>query len=214
MILDANNKIRGRVVDLDTGKDVRKVIRLNTDTGYIKAYKVDATGEIERDAAGDYIYYEAIGRFKFIPSDKPIVKGIVLGAAKCELCPSVMTLPGDTLCVACRAKERGQRNQMKCERIDGVELGRKCERCSQDACWAVGDEVAVTPAQSAIRIERRGRRGRRVVVPAGVGTQQWVRGQMVGRRFYCSKHYQPPALLDSKGEVIQQMDVQAARPQH
>lgn len=214
MILDANNKIRGKVIDLDTGQVVRKVIRLNTDIGYLKAYRVDAAGEIERDAAGDYLTYEAVGRFKFVPSDKPAVKGVVLGAPKCELCQSTMTLPGDTLCVTCRAEERGQRNRMTCERIDGLEVGRKCERCSRDACWSVGDEVVVTPSQTSFKIELRGRRRQRVMVPNGVGTQQWSRGQMVGRRYFCSKHYKPPALLDAKGEVIKELDVQNARPQH
>lgn len=212
MILDANNNIRGKVIDLDTGLVVRKVIRLNTDTGYIKAYQVDAAGEIKRDAAGDYLTYEATGRFKFVPSDKPVVKGIELGAPKCDLCQSTMTLPGDVLCVKCRARERSQRNKMTCERIDGLEVGRKCERCSRDACWSVGDEVVVTPVQTSFRIERRNRR--RVVVPDGIGTQQWSRGQMVGRRYFCSRHYKPPALLDARGEVIRELDVQNARPQY
>lgn len=223
MLLSANNKIRGKVLDLDTGLWVRKVIELNTDTGYLKAYFVktgcahflqgcmackpdctDATHGLMVIENNNAKMFEAHGRFKFVPRQVALPKQEQMGAAKCAKCPSTLVLQGDDLCPACRAKERGQRNPMKVEKLDSFEIKHKCDRCSRDASYAVSDEVAVTPSTSGFSIVQRGTR--KLVVPTGTGNQQWLRGATVGRRYYCQRCYKPPALVDSKGEVIKELE--------
>jgi hypothetical protein len=203
MLLHVQSGFRGTVIDLDTGKKVPKVIWLNTDTGELEAYQVNALGEEIPDLNGNFLTYRAKGRFRFIPREDKGRKGhlkITMGAPRCALCPSPLTLPGDDLCVACRAKERGQRNRMKVERIQNPLLDRKCCKCSRLATWAVSDEVDVTPELGS--------------KPSGVwgdrkGKVLYLRGAMVGRRYYCASCYTPPRLLDPRGEVIQDLDTDA-----
>lgn len=193
MLLQASAGIRGTVYDLDTGRRVPKVIELNLERGYVKAWFVvrqdDAHPErerVRRNAAGEPEWYEATGRFKFVPAERqaPAARP-VLGAPACATCRSPLTLPGDDLCPRCRAKERGQRNRFLVERLTTPLLNRKCAECSRTAAWAVADEVAVTPEQTK--------------------SQLWERGMTVGRRYYCDSCYRPARLLDSKGEVIEEL---------
>jgi hypothetical protein len=190
MLLKATDGIRGAVWDIDTGRRVPKVIELDTERGYLKAYFVvkqdDCHPEREverRNFLGEAEWYEAYGRFKFVPEErKTISTKTVMGAFVCARCPSTLTLPGDELCPHCRAEERGQRNRFAIERLTTPLFNRRCESCSRLATFSVADEVDVTPLQK--------------------DRYLYERGMTVGRRYYCSQHYRPARLLDSKGEVV------------
>lgn len=200
MLLRAVDGLRGTVVDLDTGKRVPKVIELNLERGYVKAYYVIQQDDnhperevIRRDELGRPEWYEAAGRFKLLPpppsirTPAPGSPKVVLGADYCGICRSPLTLPGDDLCPRCRAKERGQRNRFVVERLNTPFLDRKCANCTRLAVWSVADEVAVSPEQS---------KGSRYY---------WERGMTVGRRYYCDSCYRPARLLDPRGEVIEDL---------
>lgn len=189
MLLKATDGMRGTVYDLDTCRRIPKVIVLNADRGYLKAYFVVEQNdlhpereEIRTDTNGNYEWYEAHGRFKFIPTSLKPTRSVVLGAPKCSRCSSLLTLPGDDLCPRCRAQERIQRNRFVVERLTTPLFDRKCEDCTATASWAVADEVEVTPEQT--------------------GRILWDRGMIVGRRYYCNRCYKPAMLLDAKGEII------------
>lgn len=188
MKLKAMDGVRGVVYDLDTGRRVPKVIELDTERGYVRAYFVVVQDdvhpereEVRKNAVGDYEWYEAYGRFRFVPAEVKMPK-VVLGAPKCMRCSSPLTLPGDDLCPRCRAADRFQRNRFVVERLTTPLFDRRCEDCSVTASWAVSDEVEVTP-EVADRL-------------------LWDRGMTVGRRYYCDTHYRPARLLDPKGEVV------------
>lgn len=194
MLLTAESGLRGRVFDLDTGRRVPKVIELNTETGYLRAYRVvvqdDRHPEREvicTNADGEQEWYEAHGRFRFVPTNNSITPPVrvVLGAAVCSCCRSPLTLPGDDLCPPCRARERGQRNRFLVERLTTPLFNCRCLVCSRLATWSVADEVDVTPARQ--------------------GQYLYERGMIVGRRYYCDVHYQPARLLDDRGEVIREL---------
>lgn len=190
MLLRATSGIRGTVYDLETGQRVPKVIDLNLERGYVKAYFVvhqnndhPELEEIRKDANGNYEWYEAHGRFRFVPASvAPPSRPGLSGALSCALCRSPLTLPGDDLCPRCRAKERSQRQRFLVEKLTTPLFDRKCEKCSRVATWSVADEVEVTPEKS--------------------GKYLWERGMTVGRRYYCDSHYRPARLLDPRGEVI------------
>ena len=198
MLVQAVHGARGTVYDLDTGKRVPKVIELNLETGYVRAYFVveqnDANPSresIRRNLSGEFEWYEAYGKFKFVPDPRSSIVPenhaksspcVMMGAPKCACCSNSLTLPGDDLCPRCRARDRGQRNLFLVERLPTPLLDCKCNHCSRLAVWAVADEVEVTPAVS--------------------NKYLWERGMTVGRRYYCDSHYKPARLLDAQGEVI------------
>jgi hypothetical protein len=216
MLLHAESGFRGKVIDLDTGKPVPKVIWLDTERGELEAYKTTSEGKYIRGLNGEFITYKARGNFRYIPSNSvdsstnnTTRNRVVLGAPKCARCPSTLTLPGDDLCPPCRAKERGQRNKMLVERITTPLLDRPCcvKGCGRLASWSVSDEVSVTPSVGGLSpgllALPRYKRAKRVL---------YERGCTVGRRWYCSRHYSPPRLLDAKGEVIETYDEIGVRP--
>lgn len=190
MLLQAATGLRGTVYDLDTGRRVPKVIELNTERGYVKAYFVVRQDDehlereqIRRNAEGDYEWYEAFGRFRFVDGPvAPRTRPDLLGAPSCVLCRSPLTLPGDDLCPRCRAKERGQRERFLVEKLSTPLFDRKCSVCSKVATWSVSDEVVVSPEQADRKL--------------------WDRGMIVGRRYFCDTHHKPARLLDPNGEVI------------
>ncbi len=200
MRLHCSQGYRGKIIDLDTKLPIPKVIWLDEEAGELEAFQVDNNGKTKRQGT-DLLTYRAKGRFKFIPTQQPETpnnnplsvntKGgkIVMGAPACAKCKSPLTLPGDDLCPICRSVERGKK--IVVERITTPLLNRKCARCSALACWSVSDEMEVTPAV-----------GRNPYKRWGKGKVLFDRGKTVGIRFYCSKHYQPPRLLDAKGEII------------
>ncbi len=199
MILDASRGIKGKVVDLDTGKVVPKVKSLNTDTGLLVAYRTDAHGNALSDGNGNWLTYTAVGRFRFTPSDGSQVpaKKIVMGAPSCTKCLNRMTLPGDDLCVRCRATDRNQRHRMTVEAVIDPFDDHKCEDCTEKAAWCVSDEVETTPQAG--------------MSPSG--KVLFERAATVGRRWYCSRHFKPPRLLDARGEEIKELDNEKVRPQ-
>jgi len=211
MLLTAQAGVRGTVYDLDTGKRVPKVMELNVEQGYVRAYHVveqdDAHPErevIQRDTLGEAEWYEASGRFRFVPAPLLVApcagrqdslsscsarKPDLLGALNCTRCKSPLTLPGDDLCPRCRAADRGQRNRFVVERLTTPLLDRKCSCCYRLAVWSVADEVEVSPQK-------------------GSGEEKemlWERGMTVGRRYYCDGCYRPARLLDPKGEVMREL---------
>lgn len=68
----------------------------------------------------------------------------------------------------------------------------KCCKCARSATWAVSDEKQLEPRR--------------------VGSVFYEQAEHVGTRYYCSWHYEPPRLLDDRGETIKEIDVKA-RPQ-
>lgn len=191
MLLKAASGVRGTVYDLETGRRIPKVIEMNEERGYLKAWFVVRQDDehperevVRKDAEGNHEWYEAHGRFRFVPTTvAPPSQPSLTGALRCSLCRSPLTLPGDDLCPRCRAKERGQRNRFVVERITTPLFDRKCLECSRVAVWSVADEVGVSPEQ--------------------YNRNLWDRGMTVGRRFYCDRHYKPARLLDDKGEVVE-----------
>lgn len=270
----------GVVTDLDTGKTVPSWIWVDIEQGLIEAYQTSRDGNVRRNINGDYLTFNARGRFKFTPTASPknhdgtgagtvrqlgeSVRGgspaggrhysspptsrmcnegpsplpstpsksnsttqtrstaqstkitlpkIVMGAEYCSLCNSPLTLPGDDLCPPCRAKERGQKNKLLVERIVNPLLDRKCCQCSRLASWSVSDEVAVTPQMTAGSLMPVGRNQQGKLV-FRKGKVLYDRGYTVGRRYFCSWHYRPPRLLDSKGELVSTWDeAGGVRPQ-
>lgn len=194
MILRATDGIRGTVYDLDTGRRVPKVVELDTERGYLRAWFVveqdDGHPERERirkNTQGENEWYEAVGKFRFVPAaTQPGSALLTLGAPCCARCRSPLTLPGDDLCPRCRAADRLQRNRFVVERLDTPLFDRKCESCSRLAVWSVSDEVGVTPEQANRKL--------------------WDRGMTVGRRYFCDGCYKPARLLDPRGEVIKDLE--------
>lgn len=207
MILHSKDGIRGFVIDEETGRRVLHVIWLDSDKGELEAYQTDERGDpvktITTDGVPAYITYRARGRFRFCPlvqSTGSISKALPEGANKCEKCPSVLTLPGDDLCPQCRAKERGQRNKLEVERLTTPLLAHRCAHygCGRLATWSVGDEVDVSPIAGPLpNASKLWDKAKKAV---------YARGATVGRRFYCDSHFEPPRLLDPRGERIQDID--------
>jgi hypothetical protein len=69
MLLHAESGFRGKVIDLDTGKPVPKVIWLDTERGELEAYKTTSEGKYIRGLNGEFITYKARGNFRYIPSN-------------------------------------------------------------------------------------------------------------------------------------------------
>ncbi len=221
MLLHARD-CAGRVVDLDTGRAVPRVIWLDLDRSELEAYAVDGQGRCVAvpGEPGKWRTYRARGRFRFDPEGggsplftrnahvlPPRPAKIVMGAESCALCNSPLTLPGDDLCPPCRAKQQGQRNRMAVERIATPFLDRPCcaKGCGRLAAWSVSDEVIVTPGH-----------GIALVLPSGQTLKRplFERGMCVGRHWYCDRHYQAPRVLDSKGNVVEVLhDAGGVRPQ-
>ncbi len=74
-----------------------------------------------------------------------------------------------------------------------TEIGQKCDSCTRDAKWEVGDETPTRPFRQ--------------------GNKLFSAGRLVGKRYYCDFHYQGPRILDAKGDVMKtQEDGLGVRP--
>lgn len=186
-----------RVFDLDTNKYLKGVLWVDVEQGLAEAYHINSSGKTEltfdTDGAAAWKTNLLKGRFKLVPvrvEDEPKKRDYskLLGADKCGRCGSSMTLRGDELCLACKAKDRGK--PLDAKPANPFEL-RKCERCSRDASWSVSDEVEVSPQQAKVT-------GKNI----RAGVYLFDRGTTVGRRYFCQWHYSGPRLLDHKGEVM------------
>ena len=194
MYLHAQSGYRGKLYDLDTGQEIKCPIWANTDTGMFEAYQVNEQGKIKRDINGDYLTYKGKARLHFVPrEEKKAVPILKLGAHQCILCKSPLTLPGEELCPFCKDKDKG-RKKFSVKRLSNPLLDCPCQTCHNLAEWQVSDEVEVSPVRQ--------------------GKFLFDRGAVVGQRFYCSKCYSGPRLLDEKGEVIKVFeDAGGVRPQ-
>jgi hypothetical protein len=131
MLLRAEDGIRGTLVDLDTNQIIPKPIWFNTATGGFSAYRVDReTGEILKNANGDFLTYTGVGRLKFIPRPpRPT--------------PSIPD-PDPPIT----------------RRVEPVRiplLSHKCCKCSRLADWSVSDEMPLPPQLKNGRLYDRGR---------------------------------------------------------
>jgi hypothetical protein len=180
---------------------------VDPDAGLLEAIQVDESGKSLKDVNGATLTYKAKGRFKIarIPLEPTTQTDRTLharsvrdstGALNCARCSSPLTLPGEDLCAACWAQDRGQRHRMKVERITVPMFDKKCEKCSRLASWSVGDEVEVSPESGRCL-------GRAVL---------FTRGSTVGRHYFCDFHYRQPRLLDRTGEVVELVGVGNQRP--
>lgn len=186
-----------RVFDLDTKQYLKGVLWVDAEQGLVEAHHVDSNGKmvltLDTDGVTAWKTDLLRGRFKLVPAraeDEPKKRDYskLLGADKCGRCGSSMTLRGDELCLACKARDRGKPLDVK--QCDPFEL-HKCERCSRDATWSVSDEVEVSAQRGKIS-------GKRIKA----GTYLFDRGMTVGRRYFCQWHYSGPRLLDHRGEVM------------
>lgn len=186
---------RMRVFDLETNRFIRGVLWVDVEAGLAEAYHYDSNGKnvmvLDTDGAAAWRTDLLKGRFKLVPLEHEPPKrdfSKLLGADKCGVCGSTMTLRGDELCLACKAKDRGK--PLDARPSDPFEM-RKCEKCSRDASWSVADEVEVSAQRGKIS-------GKHI----RAGVYLFDRGTTVGRRYFCQWHYSGPRLLDHKGEVI------------
>ena len=205
MILHSQQGVRGKVIDLDTGQSVRKVIWLDQEKGELEAYKVDQLGKEQKDINGDYITYRAKGRFKFVSTFTDSCNNRTstnqLGAPTCAKCFNPLTLLGSDLCAFCNAADKGYKaserfQSFRVKKISDPLARYPCQHkgCSSWAEYQVSDEVPATPAVT------------KPVTVKGFKTSLWDRAAVVGRRFYCSFHFQPPRILDAKGEIVKELE--------
>src|ERR1019366_1239405 len=232
MLLHVDHGMKGTVLDLDTSKEVPKVISLDffacaptnvagqqvmDGVGTVEAYRTGADGkEVGEDSPDGWrwLTYTAKGRFRFVPAKTPTPPSkLVMGAPTCGKCGSTLVLRGDELCPACRAVERGQHHRMKAEKIDDPFAVVKCESCSRQATWTVSDEVETTAEITGVSSTMV--HGRMMLAADLASKRRWAwdKAAVVDRRHYCDRCYQPPRVLDARGEVIQQLDDIGARPQ-
>lgn len=191
----------GTVTDLDTGERVRCVSAVDVEAGLIEVYKTAPNGKVLRDTAnGKPIVELGRGRFRadLRPRKRlPGKRAPKIGAPACSKCPSRMTLPGDDLCPVCRAREQGRTVGVKPLSVEDMFRAKPCDNgCGREATWSVGDEVSATPELGML----------------GGRPTLFLRGATVARRWYCSWCYQPPRLLDAKGEVVEVRGEVGCRP--
>lgn len=195
-------KVRAKIRDLDTHRDVRGVIWVDQEAGLLEAYILDDKGgkvlTMDQEGLAAWKTVTLKGRFQLIPVSsegtcvlRPVDR-IKMGAPSCARCSSPLTLRGDDLCVRCRAKERGK----PLAAIKGNRLGpmdfAKCDGCSRDATWSSSDEVVVTPQHGKVN-------GGTLVKG---GAYLFDRAATVGRSYWCQWCYRGPRTLDDKGEVV------------
>lgn len=200
------SQLKGRKVklmDLDTKKPVKGGIWVDEAGGLCEAYVLDDQGRrqltLDSDGAAAWKTVLLKGRFKLVfdePSPARAVDKVKMGAPACARCGSPLTLMGDDLCPACKAKDRGK--PIDFSRTDPFEFQR-CEKCSRDATWSVSDECEVTPQRSLVT--------KALTIPNG--SYLFDRSMTVGRRYYCDRHFQPPRLVDAKGEPMADLETNA-----
>lgn len=196
------------VLDLDTNRRLSNIIWVDPENGMAEAYEI-VNGQMvltfDSDGAAAWKTLLLKGRFKLmnLPTQDNTKSDFskYLGAPRCGMCGSTMTLRGDELCPICKAKDSGK--PLKAKRLDPFEF-HSCEKCSRDATWSVSDEVTVSAEEGRL--------------PAGGlllgGRYLFDRAVTVNRRYYCSWHYVGPRLVDHKGEIMSTDDSMKHRPQY
>ncbi len=192
MFLHVNDGIRGKLYDLDTGKQILKVIWADLDSGLLCAYQTDDNAKVKKDQQGNYLTYTAHARLRWVPL--PARQGPVV-----ERCENTGKPAGEAPC-PCRA----------CRKYLELPVGRvkkshrklpywlltdhPCEHygCGKLAEWVVSDEVEL-PAQ-----EDNGR--------------FYGRAKTIAIHYWCSKHFQAPKVLDTGLEIVRVDNDVKARP--
>ena len=179
MIFRATDGIRGKLIDLDTGKVIPKVVWFDDSNGTFEAYRVDEQGEVRRDHEGEALVWWGRGNLKFVQEAS---QGVLLKPKRL-----VKDRTGGT-----RPKKVKQRHEKLKFRLFDVDCGH-CA-CLRPAEYAVSDEEDLPPSIS---------NGRR-----------WARAKTVKVRYFCAFHYEPPRILDAKGEVMSEWEeAGGVRPQ-
>lgn len=127
MLLTAKSGIRGRWINLNTGKILRKVIWGNLSTGEFEAYRIDGNGEICRDEFGKPLSYKGKVRLHFTATANLGKKSVVA--------PTEPQKPITRL----RTKRRIIR------KLQVPLFNVFCDECSRLAAWLVSDEVDLPP---------------------------------------------------------------------
>lgn len=172
----AKDKVRGKLIDLNTNKPIARAIWFDTETGEYEAFRLDPhspDGILRIDGVPQK--YQNRTRLHFVPAIKvePVLK-----------------------------EEKPYQSKRK--RKGAVPIGVNplledfypCQHygCTRTANWLVGDEIELNPIL--------------------VNGTWWSRGQTVEIRAYCAFHYEPPKLLDHKGDVVKIFeDAGGVRPQ-
>lgn len=170
MRLHTKDGIKGRVIDLDTGRPVRWVIWLDTDLGSLEHFTTDpATTPPPRERAIRF------GRFRFDPGR---VAGQVTETTTHVRRISQKRLPGWIF-----------------ERHDCSQYG-----CHRQASWEVADLVRLPPAESIVTVPAIvAADGRTVLVPAKQSVKRYAQGTVVKTSYWCNQHYQRPHVVFPDG---------------
>ncbi len=192
MILRASSGLRGIWVDMDTGKPIPKMLWGDPETGEFSALVVDGNGDTIRLQDGSEKFYIAKGRIKFVP--RANARPLSLQPVRCLVTGNpIGTENRQCSCLVCKKTPAIK------QRFKQLQLPLFSDRCEEKGCqrfatWMVSDEIALPPFVK--------------------GHRKFERGKIVGRRYYCDRHFQPPRLLDAKGEVIQEFEeAGGVRPQ-
>jgi hypothetical protein len=138
MRITAQSGLRGKLIDLDTGEEVKKVIWFNLQEGSIHAYCVDKFGNLIKADNGDFKVYWARGKFKFIPSPN----------TRLQTCSVSGASTIDCKCDSCRG--RISKAVQKTVKINTPILSDRCQ-CGRLAEFSVSDEVSLAPVRSGNR---------------------------------------------------------------
>jgi hypothetical protein len=188
--------------DLDEGRPIFGWIWVDVEKGLMEGYQLDESG-VARTEGDSYLTYTARGRFQLTRAgaapSRSAAAGVpqavrALGAAPaCVRCGDPLVLPGDDLCVKCKAEDRAYSKVLS--HLETLKAGGKVpgaapcayRGCNRPGVYSVSHEVGVSS------------------VDAG-GPRVFRRGAAVARLYFCPWHWRPPLLLDPKGEVVEEQD--------
>ncbi len=179
MIFKAADGIRGKLLDLDTGEVIPKVVWFNDQDGTFEAFKVDQRGEVLRGHDGGAVVWWGKGNLRFVQDAQP---GKVLAPRKPKSFPS--------------EKAPRQKVRQKHRRLSVKLFNADCEHyaCLRPAEYAVSDEMDLPPLVA--------------------GGRRWARAKTLKVHYFCAFHYQPPRILDGRGEVMSEWEeAGGVRPQ-
>lgn len=127
MIISARDGIRGILLDLDEDRPIPKVIWADTELGLFCAYQTDKGGNILKDDRGNYLWYKAKARLRFIPTANL----------------SVPSNDPPALAPPLKRRDRSQARRIVIPLFD-----QKCSECSRVAEWSVSDEISLPPVKA------------------------------------------------------------------
>lgn len=129
MIFRAKDGVRGKLIDLDTGKEIPKVIWFNDADGTFEAFRVDQSGEVARAPDGAPLVWWGRGNLKFV--QLLAARAVQAGALQS---PKQKILPP--------ARKRQKHEHLRLPLLDA-----DCQHyaCLRPAEYAVSDEVELPP---------------------------------------------------------------------